>query len=66
MTRRVSKALAMYALYTAIAGEHNLPANHSHAHEYRDKVKTHCKGMSAEEMGTAHKRKSRKQRRLRK
>lgn len=62
MNRRVTGLLAMYSMFSSIANS-SLPYNHSHDHEYRDKVKTHCKGMSAEEMGTAYKRKRKRRKR---
>ena len=60
----IEAQLAM--LNAACGGRSFLPYNHSHDHEYRDKMKTRCKGMSAEEMGTAHsKKKPRSHRRRR-
>ena len=65
MHKRSAIIMAQLAMMSAMCGDPSLPSNHSHVHEYRDKIKTHYKGMSAEEMGTAHKRKSRSQRKRR-
>ena len=64
MNRRVASVMTQLSVMSsALGGSPFLPYNHDHDHEYRDKVKMHYKGMSAEEMGTSHKRKSRRQRR---
>jgi hypothetical protein len=63
MKENVAVVLSALSMMSAMTGNPMLPYNHSHDHEYRDKVKTHYKGMSAEEMGTSHKRKSRRNRR---
>lgn len=57
-----SKKLALVAaqlamLNAACGGGSFLPYNHDFDHEYRDRMKTRCKGMSVEEMGTAHSKK---------
>ena len=62
MNKRVASVMAQLSVMSAMCGSSFMPYNHSHDQEYRDKVKTHYKGMSAEEMGTSHKRKSRRQR----
>lgn len=62
MNKRVTSVMAQLSMLSAMCGNPSLPYNHDFDHEYRDKVKTHYKGMSAEEMGTSHKRKSRRQR----
>lgn len=62
MNKRVTSVMAQLSVLSAMCGDPFMLCNHSHDHEYRDKVKTHYKGMSAEEMGTSHKRKSRRYR----
>ena len=62
MNRKVTSLLAMYSMFSSMANS-SLPVNHYHDHEYRNKVKTHYKGMSAEEMGTAHKKKRKRRKR---
>ena len=62
MSKRVASVMAQLPVLSSMTGNSFLPYNHYHDHEYRDKVKTHYKGMSAEEMGTSHKRKSRRRR----
>ena len=62
MSKRVASVMAQLSVLSSMTGNSFLPYNHYHDHEYRDKVKTHYKGMSAEEIGTSHKRKSRRRR----
>lgn len=50
-------AAQLAVLSAACGGGSFLPYNHDYDHEYRDKMKTRYKGMSAEEMGTAHSKK---------
>ena len=61
----VAVMLSAMTMLSEMGGNPFLPYNHSHDHQYRDKVKTHYKGMSAEEMGTSHKHKTRAERRRR-
>lgn len=50
-------------ILSSIWGGNQLPVYHRHSGEYKTKLKTSNKGLSAEEMGTAHKnKKSRKER----
>lgn len=57
MSKKSALIAAQLAVLSAACGGSFLPYNHSHDHEYRDKIKTRYKGMSAEEMGTAHSKK---------
>ena len=59
-------AAQLAVLSAACSGGSFLPYNHYHDHEYRDRMKTRCKGMSAEEMGTAHSKKKPRSHRRRK
>ena len=55
MNKRVTSVMAQLSMLSAMCGNSSLHSNHYHDHECRDKVRTHYKGMSAEEMGTSTK-----------
>ena len=60
MNRKLASTLAML---TMLCGGNVLTVHHDQLGEYRNNLKTNNKGLSAEEMGTAHKnKKSRKER----
>ena len=60
MNRKLASTLAML---TMLCGGNVLPVHHDQLGEYRNNLKTNNKGLSAEEIGTAHKnKKSRKER----
>lgn len=57
MNKRTTSLMAQLSVLSSMTGKSFLPYNHSHEHEYRDNMKTRYKGMSAEQMGTAHSKK---------
>jgi len=63
MNKRLASTLAML---TMLSGGDVLPVHHDHSGEYRNNLKTNNKGLSAEEMGTAHKNKKSRRERKRK
>ena len=57
MNKRTTSLMAQLSVLSSMTGKSFLPYNHDYDHEYRDKMKTRYKGMSAEQMGTAHSKK---------
>lgn len=60
----IATLLAGMTMMNEMGGGHFLPNLNpqKRTHEYRDNVKTQIKGLSAEEMGTSHKHKTRAER----